>query len=614
MNGKVFQTHDEREKGGQFDITKEKLIEYVSSKFHASHEGKIHIAEMLDTMEEADIPDAVLTGLTTAVQDYRVIQVEKKRDAYAIGKAVIFPIIWGQCSLKMRSRLKSTTTFAQVKIKNDSLLLLRMIQSVSYRFQTHRQPMSTFLANDRVLKNHIQKPGDSIKSYYKVMKSHFDAIIHFCGGAPIPPLFRAMAMTTDSLDLTAALALIDKLACTPEQFRTAEEKAGELWMASMLIQQADSGHFGELQTRLINTYAQIQAQGGDIDDPYPQTLEAAKSLLENFVPTPSRTRTPPTSDKPGQHLAFAQVSGNWMDNVTCYRCQQLGHLAGTCTNDSVQREVTPPTEVEPPEETMNALVDHEDEDFGGGESSICCASTDNKDHLIDSNWILLDSASTVNMFSNPNFLKNVRDSEGGCTIHSNGGASVAKKVGDLPGFGTVWLNEGGIGNVLSMASVAKIYRITQDNEAYEGVIVRPGMEPLHFMPSRRGLYYYDATPAELNATSSSFNQYSYNLVTTVSQNLDMFTRRQRSKIVKAKKVFELLGRPAHSRFLEMINQNQLPHCPVTADDANNFLAAWPGHCSPKRKDDPGHSETCRIQSTDPDRTNTTGRAPRRHTR
>jgi hypothetical protein len=44
-------------------------------------------------------------------------------------------------------------------------------------------------------------------------------------------------------------------------------------------------------------------------------------------------------------------------------------------------------------------------------------------HMIDQNWILLDSKSAVNIFSNKKFLRNVRHrgTERGLRVHSNGG-------------------------------------------------------------------------------------------------------------------------------------------------------------------------------------------------
>eukprot|EP00980_Cylindrotheca_fusiformis_P005404 scaffold1155_cov95-Cylindrotheca_fusiformis.AAC.2 len=117
-----------------------------------------------------------------------------------------------------------------------------------------------------------------------------------------------------------------------------------------------------------------------------------------------------------------------------------------------------------------------------------------------------------------------------------------------------------------MAAVSQHYRITQDSGGkYEGVMVhRPDDEPLHFKPSKAGLYYYDATPVGLNYTNSSINAYSF--VTTVAQNLAAFTPRQRRKIADAKRMYELIGRPSHARFLKMINEAQVDNCPVTMDD------------------------------------------------
>eukprot|EP00980_Cylindrotheca_fusiformis_P012465 scaffold3056_cov110-Cylindrotheca_fusiformis.AAC.2 len=52
MEGKVFETHEERIGAEQFEDTMEKLIEYVSSKFNARGEGKTDILQMLRNFEE----------------------------------------------------------------------------------------------------------------------------------------------------------------------------------------------------------------------------------------------------------------------------------------------------------------------------------------------------------------------------------------------------------------------------------------------------------------------------------------------------------------------------------------------------------------------------------
>eukprot|EP00980_Cylindrotheca_fusiformis_P025395 scaffold13569_cov69-Cylindrotheca_fusiformis.AAC.1 len=77
------------------------------------------------------------------------------------------------------------------------------------------------------------------------------------------------------------------------------------------------------------------------------------------------------------------------------------------------------------------------------------------------------------------------------------------------------------------------------------MVHRPGNKPLHFKPSKSGLYYYDATPMGLNYTNSSVN-HAYSFVTTVAQSLAVFTPHQRRKIADTKRMHELIGRPSHA--------------------------------------------------------------------
>eukprot|EP00957_Ditylum_brightwellii_P070157 5329698-Ditylum_brightwellii.AAC.1 len=70
---------------------------------------------------------------------------------------------------------------------------------------------------------------------------------------------------------------------------------------------------------------------------------------------------------------------------------------------------------------------------------------------IDPNWILLDSQSTVNVFCNAALLVNIRKAKHSLDIYCTAGKSTTNLIGDLPGFGTVWLYEDGIANILSLS-------------------------------------------------------------------------------------------------------------------------------------------------------------------
>lgn len=61
---------------------------------------------------------------------------------------------------------------------------------------------------------------------------------------------------------------------------------------------------------------------------------------------------------------------------------------------------------------------------------------------IPKSWILLDSQSMVDMFSNPKLLDNIHDAKQVLTLHCNAGKAIVSKRGDLKGYGTVWYHPG----------------------------------------------------------------------------------------------------------------------------------------------------------------------------
>ena len=76
-------------------------------------------------------------------------------------------------------------------------------------------------------------------------------------------------------------------------------------------------------------------------------------------------------------------------------------------------------------------------------------------------WLLLDSQSTVDLIANPRMLLNIRRvrSKDAIHIHCNSGVKVMDRVGDLPGYGTVWYEPTGITNILSMSRATKTFRV-----------------------------------------------------------------------------------------------------------------------------------------------------------
>ena len=91
------------------------------------------------------------------------------------------------------------------------------------------------------------------------------------------------------------------------------------------------------------------------------------------------------------------------------------------------------------QETKDPETKSKDDDYGGfafTQQHVLC-SIQYKAGILGS-WILLDSQSTVDVFSNPKLLSNIRDAKRSLTLYCNAGKAIINKKGDLKGYGTVW--------------------------------------------------------------------------------------------------------------------------------------------------------------------------------
>jgi hypothetical protein len=111
-------------------------------------------------------------------------------------------------------------------------------------------------------------------------------------------------------------------------------------------------------------------------------------------------------------------------------------------------------------------------------------------------------------------------------------------VGDLPGFGTVWYNKDSIANILSLAAVRKLCRITMDTLVEPAILVhKTNGTIMKFTESDTGLYYHEAKPISTPSTA-------YTLLNTVANNKKLYTPRQLEQADLANRLYALVGRPS----------------------------------------------------------------------
>ena len=77
--------------------------------------------------------------------------------------------------------------------------------------------------------------------------------------------------------------------------------------------------------------------------------------------------------------------------------------------------------------------------------------------------IIFDSGSTLSIFANPELVKEIRKSKSTLELATNAGTRLTHQEADVPGFGTVWFNEGAIANIFSFTELVEKHQITFDS-------------------------------------------------------------------------------------------------------------------------------------------------------
>jgi hypothetical protein len=560
MNGNVFQCYEEQVDRRQYAKTVEALDAYVKKKLTYSADLAPLFATTMRT-PTIDLPGDLAPGAGDTMKMIFAEEVKeyvKRTRVLASNVATVFAVIWGQCSENMKARVRTSDNYADKATKNDCFWLLRQIKSITLQFDESKNAILSLLDAQQSFLSCKQMPGQSADDYA-------DCLIGW-----------AETIETHGGTIAANYELITETGNDglPRDVPTRKAIARERTLAMALIRSADRSKYGTLITDLANQYAMGR-------DEYPTDVVSAKSLLVMYK-TPANApanrnaataRSQPAASHEASAMTFAQqrsglvtgTNGLTHEDIQCWTCQQHGHYAGECPTGGATSGTTLTQYA-----FMLAQSAHND-----------ARGNNDQQHGIDPEWILLDSQSTMSVFRNANMLKNIRSSGRVLRALTNGGHQDSTMIGDFPNLGEVWFNEKSIANILSLAEVRKVCRVTMDTSAEPALHVhRLDGSVMKFVEHPSGLYVYKTS----NSTSND-RVTGYTMVTTVAAQKRLFSRREVKAADQARDLYRKIGRPSETEFVELLKGNairKLPRHSRRRTTSTHHLRS--GHCSAERED------------------------------
>jgi hypothetical protein len=140
----------------------------------------------------------------------------------------------------------------------------------------------------------------------------------------------------------------------------------------------------------------------------------------------------------------------------------------------------------------------------------------------------------------------------------------------IKNFRDVWFNPASLANILSMAKVSKVCRITMNTAVESTMHVHQADGTLMmFQEYKPGLYFYDAADSSPNPSSKTKDAYLF--LHTVADNKASYTWREIEGADQARDLYQKLGHPSEQEFNKILQNNFLRNCPVTPDDAKRAL-------------------------------------------
>ena len=581
MNGQVFQLQAEQRKKGQFQETLDQLWIYSSSIYKKDIK---HLKILFTQLEQPQLPKPELSSQPStsdeAIFKEEIRQYIKDRKSLETTLASLYNVVWGQCSKLLQNKLKSSKHYSNFDNNSDVAALLKEIKTLSNKIEENTSIYDSLHEAKVKFYRYQQADDDTLADHMRNFKDLCQTIEYHGGDIFFDKDMIEYEVEDDTKNNVKK--------ASPKEYRT---RIIEKAKAVAFIKSANRKSYGKL-------LSSIREQHSFKIDVYPKTLSDAYEMLSSHTihtnPTKSRkdNRTNTTSEQSNvrsggdsglgrsdtsylQTDIVAGTDGRTIEHITCYSCGKKGHYADNCPegsngNESNEQHVQTASQnrqnINESDESDEQMLQVEDDDYIVHFSWTQMAQTvGNKYNETD---ILLDTGSTFSVFKNHQMLLNIRDGKKTLKAYTNGGRQDSTKVGDLPGFFTVWYNPNSMINILSWADVSRKFRITADTAMGKYITVHlSDTRKMIFEEVGSGLYLF-RNPG-IQSTLNKVSGYSYLMLT--ESKLSDFNKGEIQGAQNARDLHRSLGFPGYAKYMWLLRNQKIQGCTVTVEDAKRAL-------------------------------------------
>lgn len=563
-----------------FTTTTEYIINYIRRTFTQGND----IANALETREEVNMTDFMPVLQQSVEQDPTKAAIENKQyeilyraeiskyversTLYEANKDKAFALLFAQCNKALQNKIISRVDY-EVDIKGNPIELLDAIEEHAMSYMENKYDALIVLESLKSLFSLRQREDEDLVDFTKRFKSATDVAESHIGEK-----LRFMKLAKADEEWTSIDADIQE-----ECYKRAYDKV----IALLYMMNSDQTKYGSLLSGLSTQFALKQ-------DQYPKSITHATSILsdhkfdESYYAMRKKRKEKADAEKEKKdqqltsdpELNFSQLEG------VCYCCGKKGHKSPQCKHNkrpksewvinktkeaafitqaaarsdeqSVVTSIPQPTPIPDAQQAASNVQQGEARKFDW--MAVALAFDQHHENQMR-NWVLLDTGSTVNVFCNPNMVKNIKKAEKSLPIHTNAGIFEAEYTAELPWTDMkVWFDPNAVANVLSMGMLQEKYQVRYDNSKEDTFFVETPKGVIPFRPLTKYLYVYKPNVPEMN------------MLSTLKENKRFYTRRQIDRAKRARDLSRALGCPSDEDLKKILKMNFIKDCPVIEEDVD----------------------------------------------